>query len=215
MPGYLEILPAIPLCSNGIPPPFLYHGCNLNGSRWLHTTSQVFSGHAQYPQKEVTSLNNIVGQSLYVWSLYSKKFKLKSDMPLLSSFLGEPSFPPAFTTDTSFLNWTEKGLVNLESLLQAASFCSFIHLQQKFAMGRLDFYQYLQIRHFYSAALEGEVELIKTPFECLCGEASRDRGTISTFYRYLNDYNSTPKSVAMEGWETETAQEFPVEDCQT
>lgn len=56
--------------------------------------------------KGITPLNNIVGQSLYLRSLCSRKFKLKSDTPLLSSFLGEPSFPPAFTSGTSFLGWS-------------------------------------------------------------------------------------------------------------
>lgn len=81
-------------------------------------------------------------------------------------------------------------------------------------MGRLEFHQYLQIRHLYSASTVGGIVLTKTPFESLCGEASRDRGTISTLYRYLNDYNSPSKSIAMVAWEAETSQEIPVEDWQ-
>lgn len=44
--------------------------------------------------RDITPLNNIVGQSLYLWSLYRKKFKLHSDVPLLSSFFGRTLISP-------------------------------------------------------------------------------------------------------------------------
>lgn len=164
--------------------------------------------------RDITPLNNIVGQSLYLWSLYRKKFKLHSDVPLLSSFLGEPSFPPAFSSSLPYHKWIALGLVNLASLLQNASFCSYTHLQRTYDMGKSGFHQYLQIRHFYSTHMKGVVEVSKTPFELLCGEEARDRGTISVLYKYLNDHNSPQKSLAMVAWEVEMAQEVPDGDWQ-
>lgn len=54
--------------------------------------------------EDVAPLNGIVGQSLYLWSLYRVKFKLLSSPPHLASFLGDPQFPPAFTNDKEYAN---------------------------------------------------------------------------------------------------------------
>lgn len=75
-----------------------------------------------------------------------------------------------------------------------------------------EFYKYLQIRYFFSDILTRDGEEAKSPFENLCREGSRDRGTISIFYQYLNDHGTAAKLTAMQGWETETGQEHSTED---
>lgn len=159
--------------------------------------------------KDVAQLNGIVGQSLYLWFLYKVKFKLLSNPPCLASFLGDIQFPPAFNTDQEFASWTSQGLVTLDFLLQGSSFCTFELLQHNYALHRSEFYKYLQILHFFTSMVTQKANSVKSPCENLCGEASRDRGIL---YKYLNDHDTTAKSIAMLGWEARVDQEIPVED---
>lgn len=133
----------------------------------------------------VTPLNWVVGQSSHIWSQYEEKYNLLPRYPRLASYLWELTFPLAYTANCEFLRWIEKGLVALESFTKQSSFS---YLQQNYALPRFKVYKYLQIRHLYSSISfleEGEGD---SPLEGLCRDGSRDRGTISILYWYLNEY---------------------------
>lgn len=156
--------------------------------------------------RDISSLNAVVGQSLYLWSLYKKKFFLLPPNPRLASFLGDLTFKAAFPSSNAFALWSSKDLVTLESLQKDGVICPFSTLQSAHSLPRTDFYKYLQIRHFFNTHYPHNNSNYISTFEDLCGPSSRDKGMISRLYNYLGGLGLPEKSTAMLGWEAETGQ---------
>lgn len=107
--------------------------------------------HTMVRPRDTGTLNSIVSKTQHLWSLYHQILKLYFPRPPLSSFLGDRRFPLAFGSPKNFLWWESNSLTTLNSLTQSSQFCSYSYLQQQFDIPRIEFFKYLQVRHFYKS----------------------------------------------------------------
>lgn len=56
--------------------------------------------------------------------------------------------------DGRFKNWASKGLTSYYSFTHKGEFQSFEALQNKFVLGKQDFYRHLQVRHYFNQTLK-------------------------------------------------------------
>lgn len=88
---------------------------------------------------------------------------------------------------------------------------SFTQLQEQFDIPREEFYKCLQIGHFFESLYTLNANPILTPYESICQDRSREKGTLC-IYKYLNNLHLPEKSAAMIWWETDLGTEFSSEE---
>lgn len=157
--------------------------------------------------REIGALNK-----LFIYGPYTTKNSNFVLIDPLTSFMGDRRFPPAFDSPRKFLWWDQKSLTTLNALTHSTWFYSFTQHQEQLDIPREEFYKFLQIRHFFESLYTFNANPILTPYEAICQDSSREKGTISTIYKYLNNLHLPEKSTAMTRWETDWGTEFSSEE---
>lgn len=140
--------------------------------------------------REIGVLNNIVGQTIHLWSLYHHKCNLRSWRPPLTSFIGVPRFPPAFRSPNDFLWWEHNFLTTLTALTHDTHFYSFAQLQEQFDIPRTKFYTFLQIRHFFESLYTLNAHPSMSTYKSVCKNLSREKELFLPYINSLMNYTS-------------------------
>lgn len=110
-----------------------------------------------YTSTPIDNLGNILIESTFkVWKKLLKTYHLIKDMNILSwSAYDQNSIPNS--TDSRFKIWKTKGIKVFFQIVNDNLLDSFDTLQHNFDLEKEDFYQYLQIWHYYNQYIKQNV----------------------------------------------------------
>lgn len=130
--------------------------------------------------------NPITKHTLVIWDKFKNLHNLQSLHNPLLSFLGNPTFYPAWKFPRSFSIWSSMNLNRLYRLTFANTIHSFPDLCETFNILRNKIFRYLQIKNFYEPLLTTGSSLNQmTQFERICISDPHIRGPISLLYQQL------------------------------
>lgn len=99
------------------------------------------------------SNNEIVKQTLDIWSKMVKEYNMEGDIKsLICPALGL-EFTPEIS-DAEFGGWWDKGITVVCTITEEGIFKSFGQLQKEFGLENKDFFRYLQIRDYYDKRIK-------------------------------------------------------------
>ena len=147
-----------------------------------------------------------IKNTLKIWSVVRKKFKLPMTISRAMRIASNPDFLPA-RLDRCFERWREIGIVVVDQLFEGGVLKSFEQLKEKYELPNQDFYRYLQIRHYLHTHQERE-KLCAPPSKIEHFFISAIEGTvkakfISHLYKILQEELKENNLDIKEKWELE------------
>lgn len=99
------------------------------------------------------SENEIIKQTLAIWSKMVKEYDKEGDIKLLIWPSLDPRFEPG-TTDIEYRQWWDRGITAVCTLVHKGVLKSFGELKKEFTLGNKDFFRYMQLRDYYDKRLK-------------------------------------------------------------
>ena len=86
--------------------------------------------------------------TILTWFEVVKKLNLNNQIQILKWAAYDSDFTPN-QLDSSFKSWSQKGMTAYCRILDKNTLPSFHTLQQKYGLGKGDFFRYLQLRQYF------------------------------------------------------------------
>jgi len=99
------------------------------------------------------SKNEIIKQTLTIWSKMVKEYNMDGDIKLLTWPALDPRFEPGIG-DSGFRQWWDRGITAMCTMTHRGLLKRFSELQKEFGLENKDFFRYLQIRDFYNKSIK-------------------------------------------------------------
>lgn len=140
---------------------YIYCWCNpFYSSRWkdievgtLEQPIQSFLGDKENYDKNKMYLNPIIKHTFSVWFGIIKTLKIQKHVKKLKWVSHDKKFVPA-KLDQSYKYWERKGITAWCVLENNGRLESFQNLEQRFELGRHDFFRFLQMRDYYNKEIQ-------------------------------------------------------------
>ena len=157
--------------------------------------------------------NPWVNLTLKIWQKVVRSCELTKMLRLFRWCAFDTDFAPN-KTDRRFDLWRGKGITNYASLIYRSDIHSFQTLQEKHGLERVDFYRYLQVRHYINQECKiKDLSVVEAEFYSIIKAAldSTPSKAISELYCALSNADNRNTLYIKEKWEREAGIEISEE----